>query len=211
MWSDMPIRVAVVSRNHVVRTGLVSLVAQLDELAVVTEAVTVDDALAPHDVAIYDLGGVQGHEAYVDLQRLRDDGDQVIGLVYDTERDTVLAELGSTFHVITLSVTAEQLLAVLRRTTPARTSGGSTTDEMSLPAGLTEQEFRTVELIGAGLTNEAIAGELYVSINTVKSYIRQAYRKMGVTDRSGAMLWAAQHGLAGGATREVPSELSRTT
>ena len=198
---DMPIRVAVVSRNHIVRAGLVSLLAQLEAKALVTESASVDDALEPHDVAIYDLGGVQGHQAYTDLQRLTDEGVQVIGLVYDTERDTVPAELGATRHVITLSVTPEQLLEVLRRTTPARESGGSTTDDKRLPAGLTEQEFRTIELIGAGLSNEAIAKELYVSINTVKSYIRAAYARMKVTERSGAILWAAQHGLSGGPDR----------
>ena len=103
--------------------------------------------------------------------------------------------------MITLSVTPEQLHQVLRTAAPPRASGSSTDADLRLPAGLNEQEFRTIELVGAGLTNEEIAKELYVSINTVKTYIRHAYRKMGVTDRSGAVLWAARHGLAGGPDR----------
>jgi DNA-binding NarL/FixJ family response regulator len=201
MRPDMPIRVAVVSRNHVVRTGLVNLVAQLEQRALVSEAAEVDDVLAPHDVAIYDLGANVGQAAYADLQRLLDEGIQVIGLVYDTDRETLAAPSGATFHVITLSVTPEQLLEVLRATTPARPGGSSTAGTNSLPADLTEQEFRTLELIGAGLTNEELAKELYVSINTVKSYVRTAYKKIGVTDRSNAMLWAVKHGLAGGPDR----------
>jgi DNA-binding NarL/FixJ family response regulator len=201
----MPIRVAVVSPNHVVRTGLVSLVAQLQDRALVTEAVSVDAALAPHDVAIYDLGAVTGADAYRDLQRLTETRTQVIGLVYDPGRDTPAPLAGATSHVITLSVTPTQLMDVLRRTTPERPAGSSTTATQRLPCGLSEQEFRTLELVGAGLSNRAIAAELYVSVNTVKTYIRGAYAKIGVSNRSGALLWAMRHGLAGGPGRSAVS------
>lgn len=197
----MPIRVAVVSRNPLIRAGLVALIAQMEARAVITEATSVDDALEPHDVAIYDLGAVEDTDAYADLRRLRDNDIPVIGLIYDPQRDTIPAAPEATSHTITLSVTPDQLLEVLHRTTPARRTGSSIRNEMRLPAGLTEREFRIIELIGAGLTNEQVANETSLSMNSVKTYIRTAYQKIGVTDRSGAMLWAGAHGLAGGPDR----------
>jgi DNA-binding NarL/FixJ family response regulator len=40
-----------------------------------------------------------------------------------------------------------------------------------------------------------IAEELYLSPNTVKTYIRGAYRKIGATNRTQAASWAITHGL----------------
>ncbi|PWJ26922.1 LuxR family two component transcriptional regulator [Branchiibius hedensis] len=61
--------------------------------------------------------------------------------------------------------------------------------------GLTAREAEVVSLVTQGLSNEAIARQSYISINSVKSYIRTAYRKMGVTTRAQAVLWGVQHGL----------------
>lgn len=62
--------------------------------------------------------------------------------------------------------------------------------------GLTERELEVVELITAGLSNDDIAKSLYLSINSVKSYIRTGYRKIGATRRAQAVLWGVEHGLA---------------
>ena len=61
--------------------------------------------------------------------------------------------------------------------------------------GLTEREAQAVTLICRGLPNGAIANELNVSLNTLKSYIRSAYRTMGVASRSEAVLWGVARGL----------------
>jgi DNA-binding NarL/FixJ family response regulator len=60
--------------------------------------------------------------------------------------------------------------------------------------GLTAREAEVVALITQGLTNEEIAARTHLSINSVKSYIRSAYRRMGVTSRSRAVLWGLRHG-----------------
>jgi DNA-binding NarL/FixJ family response regulator len=199
--SDLPIRVAVISRNHIVRAGLVNLVAQLHQRAVVTEAATVDTGLGHHDVAIYDLDAVEDASAYEELQHLLDTGTQVIGLIYDKLRETIPAAAGATSHLITLSVTPEQLLAVLERATSARQPYQVDAVEVQLPGGLTEREFRVIAMIGECLSNRQIAKDLFVSDNTVKTNIRMANRKLGVDSRSAAMLWALEHGLAGGPDR----------
>jgi DNA-binding NarL/FixJ family response regulator len=61
--------------------------------------------------------------------------------------------------------------------------------------GLTPREADVIALVTSGHSNVEIAGELYVSINSVKSYIRSAYRKIGVTTRARAVLWGIQHGM----------------
>jgi DNA-binding NarL/FixJ family response regulator len=61
--------------------------------------------------------------------------------------------------------------------------------------GLTPRETHVVALIAAGAPNKEIARELGLSMNTVKSHIRTAYRAMGVTSRTQAVLWAVEHGI----------------
>jgi two-component system, NarL family, response regulator LiaR len=61
--------------------------------------------------------------------------------------------------------------------------------------GLTPRETHVVALIAAGAPNKKIARELGLSMNTVKSHIRTAYRAMGVTSRTQAVLWAVEHGV----------------
>lgn len=71
----------------------------------------------------------------------------------------------------------------------------STTDDYPGRAqGLTCREAEVVALITQGLSNAEIARRSYLSINSVKSYIRTAYRKMGVERRSQAVIWAYEHG-----------------
>ena len=60
--------------------------------------------------------------------------------------------------------------------------------------GLSAREAEVIALITQGLGNEEIASRTCVSINTVKSYIRAAYRKIGVDSRTRAVLWGVDHG-----------------
>ena len=60
--------------------------------------------------------------------------------------------------------------------------------------GLTDREAEVLALITQGKSNLDIAAVMYLSINTVKSYIRSAYRKIGVATRGQAILWGVHHG-----------------
>lgn len=60
---------------------------------------------------------------------------------------------------------------------------------------LTPRETEVLGMIASGRSNQDIVEATNLSINSVKSYIRGAYSKIGVTSRSQAVLWAVQHGL----------------
>jgi DNA-binding NarL/FixJ family response regulator len=47
-----------------------------------------------------------------------------------------------------------------------------------------------------GLTNKQIAQHLEISYETVKEHVQHILRKLGVTDRTQAAVWAVRHGLA---------------
>lgn len=87
---------------------------------------------------------------------------------------------------------------------PGATSRSETTSDPSLTRGrwpgqaegLTAREAETVALITRGLTNAEIAARTYITINTLKSCIRSAYRKMGVESRAQAVRWGMEHGMA---------------
>jgi DNA-binding CsgD family transcriptional regulator len=58
---------------------------------------------------------------------------------------------------------------------------------------LTERERDVLRLLASGMSNVQIADEMFLSVNTVKTYVRSAYKKIHVTSRSGAILWAIQY------------------
>ena len=72
------------------------------------------------------------------------------------------------------------------------------------PAGLTPRERTVVGLLTGGLQTKQIARALGVSRRTADTHIQHAYRKMGVSTRAGAALFAMQHGIA--PSGELPIE-----
>lgn len=60
---------------------------------------------------------------------------------------------------------------------------------------LTEHERRLVKLIAAGDTNTAIAHELGISYETVKSHIKRIRSKLGAGSRTEIATWAGKHGV----------------
>ena len=79
--------------------------------------------------------------------------------------------------------------------------------------GLTARESEVLCLITQGLTNAQIVERTQLSINSIKSYIRSCYRKIGVDSRSRAVLWGVDHGMQFDRVRvadpDVPGARSR--
>jgi len=60
---------------------------------------------------------------------------------------------------------------------------------------LSDRELRVLHLLAGRVSNREIAGELFVSVNTVKTHLKRIYRKLGVASRSEAVQVARQRGL----------------
>ena len=69
---------------------------------------------------------------------------------------------------------------------------------------LTPRELEILRLVITGLTNKAIANEIYISEKTVEFHLDHIYTKIGVRTRLMAGVWALQRGLSV-ETRETPS------
>ncbi|MBN1343776.1 MAG: hypothetical protein JXQ73_13925 [Phycisphaerae bacterium] len=59
--------------------------------------------------------------------------------------------------------------------------------------GLTVQETRVLRLVGQGTGNLEIAEKLHVSASTVRSHLKNAYRKLGLSSRAEAVSYALKH------------------
>ena len=63
-------------------------------------------------------------------------------------------------------------------------------------AGLSAREVEILQGVARGLSNRAIASELWLSDQTVKFHLHNVYRKLGVSNRTEAARYAFENGLA---------------
>ena len=77
---------------------------------------------------------------------------------------------------------------------PGQARGASGHDWPGRAEGLSDREAEILGLITQGKNNAEIAGLTYLSPNTVKSYVRNLYRKIDVSSRTQAVLWGIRHG-----------------
>lgn len=148
------------------------------------------------DVLVYDLDELLP-VAEADLRRRIDWGAPVVGLVGDQHAATAARarELGVA-STVSLAVTAGDLLHVITVAGGAHlshTAGHHGVAAARDASALSPREEQILRAIAAGLTNEQISRDLHLSINTVKTYIRTAYQKIGVNSRSQAILWAIRN------------------
>jgi DNA-binding NarL/FixJ family response regulator len=156
------------------------------------------------DVVLYYVIGLQAGDT-AELDRLRQQtGSVVIAVSYDGLRPDLgaLALERGAAAVIPLSITAEQLAEVIHAAIEGHLEDVPTVrtpDDSSYPGkgvGLSRRESHVLALIVQGRSNQEIASQCFLSVNSVKTYIRSAYRKIGVNNRAQAVVWAIQHGFA---------------
>jgi DNA-binding NarL/FixJ family response regulator len=196
-----PLLVAVVSRHQLTRAGLTRLIeSDPGRVRVVTlrEANQVDGL----DAVVYDLAGGDVNGTGDDyLRRLLEVRVPVVAVqpgVRSPVSEQIVA-LGAA-DVLSTDVSTEQLLDSIERAAAGRcVTPGSVRDRARDSArddaGLTERELEVLELVAAGFTNTEVAAALFVSVNTVKTYIRTAYRRIGAERRQHAVIWALERGL----------------
>ena len=73
-------------------------------------------------------------------------------------------------------------------------SKGSSGSEASLTA-LTKTEIRVLSFLGRGLSNKEIAAQLGCSVKTVKNHLNSIFQKLGVSNRTEAVVKAIETGL----------------
>ena len=74
-------------------------------------------------------------------------------------------------------------------------AAGRPAPRIERPAGLTAREAQVVGLLARGLQTKQVAHALGISVKTADTHVQNAYRKIGVSTRAAATLFAMQHGL----------------
>jgi DNA-binding NarL/FixJ family response regulator len=202
-----PIAVLVVDDHPLVRAGLAGLLATSAEFTVVGEAGDGEEAVrrareSRPDVVLMDLSmpRVDGVEA---TRRLHADGydGAVVVLTSFSDRDRVAQalEAGAVGYLLKDSEPAHVLAAI--RSAAAghapldpRVAGALLPTRRTDPAGeLSAREREVLALVAEGLANKQIARRLGIAERTVKVHLGNVFRRIGVTDRTSAALWAREH------------------
>ena len=200
-----PVVVALIDDYDVVVIGVAHLFDAYEDRIVVAELDTNEPLTDAVDVALYD-SFAQPEADHEDLAVLVDNPHARHVVVYTWNFHPALVEsamakgasgyLSKTLPAHEL-VTAIEAIAdgkIVISDPPARSRAAAGLDWPGRTEGLTDREAEVLALITQGRSNNEIAQVMYLSINTVKTYIRSAYRKIGVTGRSHAMLWGLDHG-----------------
>jgi DNA-binding NarL/FixJ family response regulator len=202
------IRVLIVDDHAIVRTGLFQLLSTTDDLEPVGGATNGEQAVAMAaklrpDVVLMDLS-MPDTDGIAATRRIREENPRthVLVLTSFSDRNRILAavDAGAEGYLLKDSAT-EAILAGIRQLV----GGGSPLDpkaarelldsrrEPPEEIKLTTREQEVLEMLGAGLSNRAIARRLGISERTVKAHLTSVFQSLGVTDRTQAALWAQRH------------------
>jgi len=182
-------RVGIVCSQEVLGKGLAAMLAEHPSRAVVTDTEVAD-------VVLYDVLGVHRTNG-ADLNRLlRRTRSVVLAVSRDLRPDLRARALAAGAHGwISMSVDSGELVAAVEAAAAGRELPDQD-DRLGDPIGLTPREVEVLALITRGMSNQEIAEHLYLSINSVKTYIRTAYARIGARSRTQAVAWCLQHGFA---------------
>jgi len=210
-----PIRLAIVDDYAVVVAGVASFLA--DQRIDVVETGASLPVITDVDVVLYDtFGQVEGQG--IDLADfVRDSGAKVVVYSWNLRPDLIQDAIdGGASGYLSKVLTGPAIVTALERILDGEivvmagdheTSVGGAGDWPGRAAGLSSREAEIIALIARGLTNQEIADRAYVSLNTIKTYIRSAYRKIGVERRSQAVLWAVDNGFHHDTVRRIDPAL----
>lgn len=196
-------RVALRNDYEIVVRGLAVMIEPFADRVQLIELDSGLPTLRDVDVVLYDtFGQEQGNLIDVPALVGPSGGAKVVVYSWNVAQALVAAAMDrGVAGYLSKGLPAETLVAALERVhagekvlEPARVGDDVPGAWPGQDDGLSAREAEVVALITQGLRNEEIATRTYLSINSVKSYVRSAYRKMGVTHRGQAVLWGVQHG-----------------
>ncbi len=207
----MTTRVFLLDDHEVVRRGLRELFDSEDDLTVVGEAATAEEALARvpstrPDVAVLDvrLPDGDGVEVCRDLRSAMPDLKCLMLTSFADDEALFSAILAGASGYVLKQIKGSDLVSAVRRVAAGeslldpsltrqvmeRLRGENMEDERL--ARLTAQERNILELIADGKTNRQIADDLYLAEKTVKNYVSNLLSKMGFARRTEAAVYAAR-------------------
>jgi len=199
------IRVAVANDFDLVVAGVASLLAPFAPHLQVTELIVGRDEISELvDVVLFDTYG----RAEMGLDRVRHlrsmgNVDRVAVYTLSWDEDMVRTALRSGADaVLSKTLPAGQLAADLARVAEGQsvvdpgTRRPARSHERTWPGRdhqLTERESEVLALVAAGLSNVEVGQLLHLGVNTVKTHLRNAYRKVGVKNRAQAAAYVLRH------------------
>jgi NarL family two-component system response regulator LiaR len=212
--STSPIRLAIVNDYEIVVHGVAAVLEPYRDRVQVVELDSRLPVISDVDVLLYDtFGQVQGDS--VDLAQLVTGGEaRVVIFTWNVQPELVDRALSrGASGYLSKGISAEELVKGIEAVHAGETvtagvdlNGDDVNTLGNWPGvdhGLSAREAEVVALITQGLSNQEIADCCYLSINSVKTYVRTGYRKMGVTRRSQAVLWGIAHGFAPDRSRTI--------
>jgi DNA-binding NarL/FixJ family response regulator len=208
MTADEPITVLVVDDHPVVRDGIVGLLDGQDDLTVVGEASNGREALLhaerlDPDVILMDLRMpvMDGVTAIRELVARDQRGAVLVLTTFDRDEDIVPAiEAGATGFLLK-DTPRDELFRAVRAASRGETTLAPSVAATLLgrvretPVQLSPREVEVLGLAARGNTNREIGRAMHVSEATVKTHLLRAYDKLGVNDRTAAVVTALQRGL----------------
>ena len=182
-------RVGIVSSQDLLARGLEAMLRDFPDRVVL---VPVEQA----EVVLYDVLGVHRTNGADLAQLVRERTPVIVAISRDLRPDLRARALAAGADGwISMSATGVEIVeAIEAAAAGAELPGGP--DRLGQREGLTAREIEVLALITQGMSNVDIADKLYLSINSVKTYIRSAYGKIGATSRSRAVTWCLLNGFA---------------
>jgi DNA-binding NarL/FixJ family response regulator len=213
-----PVRIVLVDDHEMVIEGLKAMLAAFaDRVEVVGQAVGAERALRvvdelDPDIVLCDvrMQGVSGLDLCQSLLERQPDRKVVMLSVYDDEQYLFQAlRVGASGYLLK-SIGSDELVRQLEfvhsgataidpgmAARAVDTAARMQRDEFWPGArhGLTQRESEILSYVVTGLSNRGIAARLVIGDETVKSHLRSIYRKLGVSDRTGAVATALREGI----------------
>ena len=202
MTSHGPVRIAIVDDYDVVVQGLARMFEPICDRIEVVEVSTNQPGLERVDIALIDSFALTR-----DVNEVLAEANAERYVFYSWSLQPELIETWARFGIVAFldkRLTADELADALERIHRGETgvmsadypasTGVDLGDWPGRDHGLSAREAEVIALITQGLGNEEIASRMFMSINTIKTYIRTAYRKIGVDNRARAVLWGVDHG-----------------
>jgi DNA-binding NarL/FixJ family response regulator len=194
------VTVAVINDYEVVVRGVASMLAPYANRVQVIELDAGGDGTTPADVALFDTFAGRRHTLARAAEMVRDGSARhVVLYTWDAAPAFVRAaeEIGIS-GVILKTRSADLLVDGIERVVAGERVGFDV-DPSARPStrivDLSDRESEVLALIAKGLTNAQIAEELYLSIETVKTYVKRLYAKLDVHNRAQAAVAASSHQL----------------